>query len=262
MYVHTGIIVEYTPSDGSLVADKNGIPQLAIGRWPVRTLEGFEAMVNKTLDWANSGQASSHTALLIADLKEDGADFAKQMDGIGKQFEDREDWNSVSRVYMDKKLVEANGDKNEAIAAAREEIIRSLNDGVSIVSFNGHSSLTKWSFNKLLQQSDAVSVYNEGRTALVLPMACYTTYADSPSVNTMAHQFLAKSENGFVAVYGAATLSQFSQNGVAAAKVTDYLLKGETIGEAIRKAKKELGVEYNDIIRNSNLLGDVTLKLK
>jgi len=262
MYVHTGIIIEYTPSDGSLVADKNGIPQLAIGRWPVRTLEGFEAMVNKTLDWANSGQASAHTALLIADLQEDGADFAKQMDGIGKQFEDREDWNSVSRVYMDKKLVEANGDKNEAIAAAREEIIRSLNDGVSIVSFNGHSSLTKWSFNKLLQQSDAASVYNEGRTALALPMACYTTYADSPSVNTMAHQFLAKGENGFVAVYGAATLSQFSQNGVAATKVIDYLLKGKTIGEAIRKAKKELGVEYNDIIQNSNLLGDVTLKLK
>ena len=78
----------------------------------------------------------------------------------------------------------------------------------------------------------------------------------------MAHQFLAESENGFVAIYGAATLSNFKQNGASAKKVTEHLLKGETIGEAVLNSKRELGVQYMDIIRNSNLLGDVTLEVK
>ena len=103
---------------------------------------------------------------------------------------------------------------------------------------------------------------NAGQTALALPLACYTNYADSPSVNTMAHQFLAESENGFVAIYGSATLSNFKQNGVSAAKVTEHLLNGETIGEAVLNTKRELGVEYMDVIRNGNLLGDVTLEVR
>jgi len=131
-----------------------------------------------------------------------------------------------------------------------------------MVSFSGHSAPTMWSFDRLLKDSDAASVHNEGRTALALPLACYTNYADDPSVNTMAHQFLAEGENGFVAIYGAATLSRFAQNGAAITRVVDYLKKGKTLGEAVRQAKEDLGIGYNDIIRNSNLLGDVTLKLK
>ena len=260
LYVPTGTRVQYTPCDGCLVADENGIPELAIGRWPVRTTEGLETIINKTLAWSESGQSSTHTALMIADEKEEGANFKNQMNSLAQQFEESGNWNSVARVYMDDKFAQA-ADKQEAIASAREEIMGSLNSGVSVVSFSGHSAPSLWSFKKLLTQSDAESVNNEGQTALALPLACYANYADSPFINTMAHQFLAEGENGFVAIYGAATLSNFSQNGVSASKVTDHLLKGETIGEAILNTKRELGVKYSDIIRNSNLLGDVTISL-
>jgi hypothetical protein len=71
-----------------------------------------------------------------------------------------------------------------------------------------------------------------------------------------------ESENGFVAIYGAATLSQFKQNGAAITKVIAYLQKGKTLGEAVRQTKEDLGTGYIDIIRNSNILGDVTLKVE
>jgi len=57
-------------------------------------------------------------------------------------------------------------------------------------------------------------------------------------------------------------LSDFSDNKASAAKVIDYLLEGKTIGEAIQKAKADLGESYLDVIRNSNLLGDVTLRIE
>lgn len=63
-------------------------------------------------------------------------------------------------------------------------------------------------------------------------------------------------------IYGAAVLSNFRQNGVSAKKVSEYLFKGETIGEAARKSKRDLGVDYMDVICNFNLLGDVTLELR
>ena len=262
IYATTMKTVHYTPCDGCLVADNNGLPELAIGRWPVRTTEGLEAIINKTLSWSNSGQSSTHTALMIADQKEEGANFSRQVESLAKQFETNENWNSVTRVYFDEKLAEAGDDVTAAVEASRTEIIDTLNNGVSIVSFSGHSAPAMWSFKKLLTYSDAASINNAGQTALALPLACYTNYADSPSVNTMAHKFLAESENGFVAVYGAATLSNFKQNGVSASKVTEHLLKGETIGEAVLNTKRELGVQYMDVIRNSNLLGDVTLEIK
>jgi hypothetical protein len=229
---------------------------MAIGRWPVRTVEGLEAIINKSLWWRSSG-----TALMIADTSEQNADFAKQQESFALQFENAENWNSVTRVYMDEKL-EATGSVAEAVSAAKEEILNSLNSGVSVISYSGHSSPTRWSRNRLLEQSDADSIHNEGQTALALPLACYTNYADSPSIDTMAHQFLAKGENGFVAIYGAATLSNFRQNEASAKKVTEHLLNGETIGEAVLNSKRELGVPYMDTIRNSNLLGDVTLEIR
>jgi len=262
IYVHTGALVHYTPCDSCLVADSNGLPELAIGRWPVRTLSDLESVINKTLAWRDSGQSASHTALMIADEKEKGANFSQQMDTLAQQFENAPNWNSIEKVYFDEKLVESGQDSDLAAEMARSETIDALNNGVSVVSFSGHSAPTMWSFKRILTYEDAALIDNTGQTALALPLACYTNYADSPSVNTMAHQFLVEDESGFVAIYGAATLSSFTQNGVSAQKVTAHLLQGETIGEAVRNAKRELGVPYMDVVRNSNLLGDVTLKIK
>ncbi len=251
IYTFTSPNVNYTPCDSCLVADDNGIPQMAIGRWPVRTLEGLEAVINKTLNWS----PAKKNTLLIADATEEGANFAKQMDSAAAQLPG----SDITKVYMDKVIEEA-GEEN-ARDAAREQIFTSLEEGVGMVSFSGHSSPAAWSFKGLLTYLDAPNIHNEGRTALALPLACYTNYADSPSVNSMAHKFLAESENGFVAIYGAATLSQFKQNGAAITKVIGYMQKGKTLGEAVRQTKEDLGTGYIDIIKNSNILGDVTLKV-
>jgi hypothetical protein len=104
------------------------------------------------------------------------------------------------------------------------ELQDSINSGVSITAYSGHSSLSKWSFKGLLKQDDIVNLTNENKTTIVLPLACYTTYADSPHTKTLAHQFVAGSNGGAVAVYGAATLSQFTDNAVSAKKMISYLL--------------------------------------
>ena len=74
-----------------------------------------------------------------------------------------------------------------------------------------------------------------------MPFTCYTTYADNPVTTTLAHQLTAAGENGAVAVYGAATLSDFEDNWQAASHLVDGLLSNKPIGESIRESKRKLG---------------------
>ena len=261
MYAFTGSNIHYTPCDACLVLNEQEVPALAIGRWPVRSLEGLEAVINKTLAWKSSGQSVSHSALFIADQTDKGIDFRKQMDSTALPFQS-EGWEDLTFVYLDDLIKENTNNVDLAVSKARESIANSLTAGASITSYSGHSSPSLWSYKALLKQSDIATIDNSGRTTIALPLACFATYADSPYINTMAHQLLAAGENGAVAVYGAATTSTYADNGLSANKVIINLLDGETIGEAIKNTKQVLGARYRDIIHNSNLLGDVTLRLK
>jgi len=261
VYVQTGKYIHHTPSDTCLVLDETEVPELAIGRWPVRTLEGFKAVVNKTLAWEITGQSAAHTALFIADVIDEGADFDKQLEAVSNQFTEH-GWEDITRVYLDELIDEKQGDVDAAVSTSREQIIQTLSDGASITSYSGHSSPSAWSYKGMLKQSDITSIYNTDRTTMALPLACFATYVDSPYTNTIAHQFLAAGEHGAVAVYGASMLSSYKDNGIAARKVIDGLLKGKTIGEAVQYMKQSMGVKYLDVIRNGALQGDVTLRLK
>lgn len=262
IYTTTAGFVSYTPSDTLYVADESGLPQMAIGRWPVRTLEGLNAVINKSLDWKNSGQSSAKTALFIADKNDGKLDFKEQIEQIAYTFEVEKQWNNISRVYLDDFIVQNGGNMGDAVNDARDAIGQALDNGPSITSYNGHSAPSTWSYDGLLRESDINVMQNEGNPTLALPLACYTSYADSPFVNTMAHQFLAEGEHGAVAIYGATLFSSYVENGMITSEVIDHLFNGETLGEAVLKAKRELGIKYLDTILNGSLLGDVTLRLE
>ncbi len=263
IYVFTNPTLSYTPSDTSYVTDANEIPQMAIGRWPARTMEELEAMVNKTLSWKSSGQSASHTALFIAGEDEESSMFAQQMDSLAGKLETTGGWSNITRVYLDDLIKENNDDISTAVTEAREKIIQTLNDGASILAYSGHSSPSKWATDGLLRESDITDlIQNEERTAITLPMACYGTYVETPAVNTMAHQLLSAGENGAVAVYGATLFSTYTKNGVVTSSIIDHLLNGETLGEAVLKTKQSLGDTYRDEVLGASLLGDVTIRVR
>lgn len=261
MYALTAKTIKYTPCDACLVLNKKDVPALAIGRWPVRTLEDIETVVNKTLAWESTAQSSTKSGLFIADATDKGVNFGQQMEETVQKFVQK-GWTELTRVYLDDKITANNGDVETAVSDARSEILSTLSNGASVTSYSGHSSPSQWSFSGLLKESDIASVDNNNRTTLALPLACFATYADSPYINTMAHQLLVEGENGAVAVYGAASVSYFGDNSLASKKVIDGLFKNKTVGESVKEMKQSLGSKYRDIIRSGTLQGDVTLKLK
>ncbi len=260
IYVYTNPNTTHTPSDISFVVDEEGIAQMAIGRWPVRSLDELETVINKTLSWKSSGQAASHTALLIAGEDEGTTVHTKQMDGLGSKLE-ANGWNNT-KIYIDVFVQENNGDLNAAVTDAREALLSTLNNGPTVTMFSGHSSFTKWSHDGLFRESDIAELSNNEKPTIALPLSCYSTYVENASSVTIAHELLTQGEQGAVAVYGSVLFSTYSQNSLVASKIMDYLLQGETLGEAILHTKQNLGSYYKDVILNGNLLGDVTLRLE
>jgi len=171
-------------------------------------------------------------------------------------------WNEPAKVYLDDAIAAAAGDVDAGVAAAKADLIAALEAGTSITVFSGHGAPSTWSFKGLLKQQDIAGIQNSGKPTLALPLTCYTTYAESPYTSSLAHQLIAAGENAAVAVYGAATLSSFRHNSEMGKRVISGLLEDQTLGESIMNGKLDLNSSYRDVILNSNLLGDVTLKLQ
>lgn len=260
IYTHTGVDTRYTPCDSCYVLDYQSLPTLAIGRWPARTLEDLDAIVSKTLAWKANGLSSAMSSLFIADKEDKSTDYQKQLEAVRQLFNLPGYAENQTVVYLDSFIDQSGAE--QGVANARNSIFSTLEQGASVTVFSGHGSLKTWSFEGLLQEQDVAQINNIGQPTLAIPLTCYTTYADSPSTSTLAHQLIAGGENGAVAVYGAATISSYAENGLIAEQVVEGLLQGKTLGQAILDGKRALGVKYRDVIMNGNLLGDVTLKLQ
>ncbi|HFS85497.1 MAG TPA: hypothetical protein ENK72_02645, partial [Epsilonproteobacteria bacterium] len=267
-YTLTSEVVTHTPTDNYFVAGQNELPELAIGRWPVRTEEDLEKVVDKTFAWEDNGVSEMKTALLMADVadRDAGETFDPEIEVIGRTLEG-DGWGETTRIYLEEFLngdaaIESEEVLSSTIGDAKELMRDRLAAGMSITTYGGHSSTTEWSFEGLLDQDEISAIENIGMPTLALPVACFATYADTPYTNTIAHQLLVEGENGAVAVFGSSTRTDYSYNGVMINGVVKRLLSGDTLGEAVMQTKRTLNTQqYKDVIRSGNLIGDVTLQL-
>lgn len=251
-YAATDPIVRHAPVDPLLAdADGDGTPDMAIGRFPVRTAAELDSMVAKTL--AYDAKTYGGTAVFAADAADPAVDFTADSEA----FIDRLPGNwSVERAHVD-----ALG-----MAGARARLLDQLNTGTALTSFVGHSSPTDWTFGGLLRSADAVGLGNAGRPTVVVQWGCWNTYFVSPLVNTLGNAFLLSGDRGAAAVLGATTLTEArTEERLGHLLMPRIAVPGATIGEAVRDAKRELAAtnpEFIDVILGWTLLGDPALRIE
>lgn len=255
-------IFQYAPSDNVYAdLDNDHRPDLAIGRWPVRSIADLQAIVQKTQDWHNNRAASPYqNAMLVAQQNDNrNLDFAKQLNGrIALPLAELENVEDIEKLYM-QDLVDAG--TNDSINVARQRIADALNDGLELLSFAGHGSTAAWGFQGIANTDFVKTLNNHGKPTVVMPLACYTTNYESPSVNTLAHQWLFAGTQGAAAIHGASVLGEYRENGVFAERYLRNVASSNTIGQAIMKAKNEMS-SANQMLHNWALLGDPALPLR
>jgi len=254
-------LIQYGPTDTPFIElNGDGRPDKAIGRWPVRTLTDLQNIIRKTVEWDSHQMSAERSALLIAEQKEGNLNFAQQLDSSVATTVDK--WNDVSRVYLDEVLSQ---EPAGTIAGARQDIVDRINQGVGLTMFNGHGSPSSWTFQSLVSWQHLQQLENHGKPTIVMPLACYTTYYETPSVNSLAHQWLfysnSEESQGAVAIHGAMVLGEYRENAKFADKLLkQQLKKGKTLGKGILAVKRSLST-WNQMVNNWALLGDPTLRM-
>ncbi len=254
LYGVTGPFVRYAPAD-SLYADLDGdgVQDLAIGRFPVRTAAELDSVVAKTLAYETKGYP--RTAVFAAD----------EFDAAGNvSFSDISD-RFVARLpggwTADIAYIDALG-----TGGARGALLEAIARGTALTSYIGHSGSTLWSFSGLFTAADAAALTNAGRPTVVSQWGCWNTYYVVPTYNTMAHKLLLSGDRGAAAVMGASTLTQVESDEAFGALLAPLLVQhGTTLGQAIVAAKRQLAASQPglaDVLLGWTLLGDPALAVE
>jgi len=225
--------------------DVDGVPDMAIGRLPVRTLQETGALVSKIIGYDQS--QSTNGVLLVADHNE-GFDF----EGADTQL---------------KALIPANlqvtdirrgqvGDSD-----ARSQLLNALNTGAKVVNYYGHGSTRLWTDAPILTAADAASLGNVQHLSLFVSMTCLNGYFQDPSIESLGESLL-KAQGGAIAVWASTGLTDPGGQVMMSQEAIRQLFNGSglTIGEVTARAK---GATNNpDVRRTWILLGDPATRLK
>lgn len=251
-YMQLEEVVRFAPSDTHYAdVDKDGAPDVAIGRLPVRTAAELGAVIAKIVTYSQPDASAPH-AILVADGIDSGVSFKDISDSIaaalpvGRAFD---------RVYVD----------DLGAVAARTNLLSLLNSGPGLVSFVGHSAPSQWTFDPILRATDIATLTNDGRPSFYLEWGCWNTFFVSPAANTMGHALLLAPNKGGAAAFGATALSDVSAHRELSSRLAPRLTIGVRIGDAILEAKRQLQLDtpgQPDAVLGIELLGDPAMPLR
>jgi subtilisin-like proprotein convertase family protein len=174
-YVAVGDVVRFAPADALFAdADRDGAPEFALGRLPVRNTQELNDLMAKIVNV--TGTTPDHKLMLVAQASDDTGNYDEISDAFAGALPNA--W-STSRVYVDEL----------GASPARSALLAGLNTPISLLSYVGHSAPTQWSFDPLLTTGD-VNASSGGMADLVVQWGCWNSYFVRPAANTLAHTFL------------------------------------------------------------------------
>jgi len=236
-----------TASDDWLVDfDGNGLPDLAVGRLPVRDAEEASNMVHKIISYERSGQ--SDEALLVSDAN-DGFDFERASDDLRSLIPSNLRITQVNRGRLTGEM-------------ARRSLFEALYRKQFLVNYVGHGSVGQWKAN-LLTAEDARDLRNEDHPPLFVMMTCLNGYFHDAAMDSLGEALMKAEHGGAVAVWASSGMT-FPAVQAALNQELYRLIYNQgpaiTIGEAAARAKASVGDP--DVRRTWVLLGDPATRLK
>lgn len=250
-----GLNITQTPSDAAYGdVDKDGIPDVAVGRISARTSTELGYVISKIK--AYQDRSDYLGLILVAADKDDlgnGVNFTNDAKALLDAMP--ADWRSALRADY-RAFPEQDGHQ-----VAHDKLAAAINNGVSVVSYIGHSSQYGWAYTTppMLSVNEISSLTNVGKPAVVTQWGCWNTYFVDPNGNTMGDAFLIGGENGAVTVLGASTLTTSNGERALGIELNKRMFEpGVTLGDAVIAAKKALAEkkDYPAIQLGWQILGD------
>ena len=239
LYRQTSQLVHFAPSDAALAdTNQDGVPDLAIGRMPVRSTAELTAVLQKTLQTANNNRA-----LLVGDKGEPGLSFSDINQGLAP-------------LLPNLQVLRAERDQLSAVQV-NQQILDHVNQGGQWLQYFGHAGPARWGFENVLN-TNQLSALSNPQAVKVLQWACWTNYFVDPSYNTLGQAWLNQSA-GASLVLGPGTLTETAHDELLAQKLLPLINRGLPLGKALLQAKQALARDAPgnvDVQLGVGLLGD------
>ncbi len=261
--------VPHTPSDQAFVDfDGDGYPEKAIGRWPARTIEEVSRIAIKSMLWADaqvSRARDGHRFVLMSDYEKE----TPFIEGIEGYFSELSDQNltisSTERLYLDELKLDTTIDQSAFNAEVQLKAEQAIANGATWLLYGGHGSPLSWSSANFIINRNIKDLPNQNAPILVTSLACYTTYFESPSHDSLAHQLLfadGVKNNGAVIVQGPTMVGGYQNQLKLANLIAAQSKRGVSVGDAVYRGMRALPVNYLNAIPNWALLADPTLPVQ
>jgi hypothetical protein len=227
-----------TVSDARLVdVDDDSRSELAVGRWPVDSIDQVEKLVDRTLAYEQS--AASGDVLFAADGTE--ARFAAAAERIAEN---------------------ANLDRNRTdilVGANAQEIAARWNSGTWLTVYIGHGSVERWGKDDVFYP-EAVEELRPSHSPIVLQLTCLSGLFAHPDLTSLSETMLLH-EQGPVLLIAATSLTLSTHQEVLALPLLESLQDPEIVrvGDAFQRAKETLDISNPGLREISDtyvLLGD------
>lgn len=222
-----------------------GLPELAIGRLPARSLDEARMMIDPIVARGRGADASgawSDEALFIADGTND-YEFEQMTESLRRLLP-----GDVSPVMLNA------GEFPDAKTA----ILSALESGQLLATFVGHGSVEFW-IPGAIHGWDVAQLTNGERRPVLFGMTCLNGYFHDLYQQSMAEAFLTNPNGGAIAVWTSSTLTYPEGQMEMAREAFRNLFKG-TLGDALVRAKA--ATSDVDVRRSWMLFGDPSMRVR
>jgi hypothetical protein len=225
----------------------DGLPEMAMGRLPVRTADDAATVIAKIIGYEQTSMMNE--AVFVADTDSD-FNFQAASQGVEALIPSALAVREIFRSTF------------SSDTAASNEILSSIDQGPLLVNYVGHSSEEIWDGN-LLTSDDADSLSNGMRLPFVVSMTCLNGLFQDLYARCLAEALIMAQQGGAVAVWASSGLTQPAGQNLMNKEVMRLLFGGGTpltLGEATMKAKA--ATSDQDVRRTWILFGDPATRLK
>jgi len=253
--VQTHFVGETASDNWFVDFDDDGLPDMAIGRLPVKSAAEARIVVDKIVNYERDPTPGEWRRRVLFVADDDQPAFEATSDDLIDNYLPPD--YQATRVYLS---AFANPEESRA------RIIAAFNQGAAIVNYVGHAALNVWAREKVFSSADIAELRNGSKLPFVVTMTCLDGYFHHPQVNCLAEELLLAEGKGALAVFAPTSEALPGDQDVLARALFEALFAGDdpTLGEAIMRAKRSLpdgGRGYEDLIETYTLLGDPALRL-
>lgn len=257
--------ISETAADNRYVTFSVGdtIPDMHLGRLPVRSAAETTIVVNKIITYENASEPDgwNKNISFVADNADAAGNFADLSDDIAD--------NYLPSPYSAEKIYYGVTYPLDGGSATRQAIINAINAGRLVVSYVGHANPTWWGLEKFFQVSDIPYLTNADRLPFMVPMTCLDGYYINPSesAQSLSESLVRAQDKGAIASFapsgkGVASGHDTLEKGLFEAIFTDKI---NLLGPATTQAKDYLyntAPAHRDLIDTYLLFGDPATRLQ